>query len=272
MKRKCNESPTADWQDSRSYQALLCLDRADWAWEFLRRNFADVAFAERRTSRQILRVAPPLNLVTLEEDTKVPSTWGLRFRGQAILASLRRLRFWHAACHPMVLPVEAHPAAAIDDDDAFNPLSVPHAATVLRSIDGEHVLITDGPRSIRLDVVAGSMLCGPVRLGYRLSGFDRVEAKVMTQRRLLALWRLGLLPLSLFPPERKARRWANDGGRSGLGVHCKGKSQAGTVTGLEAEREALGRPVGETRHGRDPSRYLYAHHQRDRRCRRGRYS
>ncbi len=60
MKRKCNESPTADWQDSRSYQALLCLDRADWAWEFLRRNFADVAFAERRTSRQILRVAPPL--------------------------------------------------------------------------------------------------------------------------------------------------------------------------------------------------------------------
>lgn len=108
----------------------------------------------------------------------------------------------------MVLPVEAYPAAAIDDDDAFNLLSVPHAVTVLRSIDGEHVLITDGPRSIRLDVVAGSMLCGPVRLGYRLSGFDGVEAKVMTLRRLLALWRLGRLPLSLFPPERKARRWA----------------------------------------------------------------
>jgi hypothetical protein len=108
----------------------------------------------------------------------------------------------------MVLPVEAYPAAAIDDDDAFNLLSVPHAVTVLRSLDGEHVLITDGPRSIRLDVIVGSMLCGPVRLDYRLSGFDGVEAKVITLRRLLALWRLGRLPLSLFPPERKARRWA----------------------------------------------------------------
>ena len=108
----------------------------------------------------------------------------------------------------MVLPAEAYPAAVIDDSDAFDLLSVPQAVTVLRSIDGEHVLIADGPRCIRLDVVAGSMLSGPVRLGYCLCGFDGVEAKIVTLRRLLAVWRLGRLPLSLFPPERKARRWA----------------------------------------------------------------
>lgn len=93
MKSKIDKGPSANWQDGRNYQALLCLDRADWAWEFLRRNLGDVTFAERRTSRQILRVTPPLNLVTLEEDINVPPPWGLRFRGQAILAGLRRLRF-----------------------------------------------------------------------------------------------------------------------------------------------------------------------------------
>lgn len=120
----------------------------------------------------------------------------------------------------MILPVEAHPVAAGERADAFDLLRVPHPASVLRSKDGEHVIIADGPRCIRLDVVAGSLLGGPVRLGYRLSGFADVEAKALTLRRLLALKRLGRLPRSLFPPERKAARWAlalqaYDGARAG---------------------------------------------------------
>ncbi|MBA5775547.1 DUF2285 domain-containing protein [Stappia sp. F7233] len=128
--------------------------------------------------------------------------------------------FWRGDCHTNVLPVEAFPAGFVGDADSFDLLNVPHPVTVLRSLDGEHVLICDGPRSLRLDVIAGSLLSGPVRLGYCLSGFAGVEAKVMTLRRLLALERLGRLPSALFHPERKARRWgmvlqAYDGMRAG---------------------------------------------------------
>ncbi|MCT9000177.1 DUF2285 domain-containing protein [Chelativorans intermedius] len=128
--------------------------------------------------------------------------------------------FWRGDCHANILPVEAFPAGFVGDADSFDLLSVPHPVTVLRSLDGEHVLICDGPRSLRLDVIAGSLLSGPVRLGYCLSGFAGVEAKVMTLRRLLALERLGRLPSALFRPERKARRWgmvlqAYDGMRAG---------------------------------------------------------
>ncbi|WP_158259940.1 DUF2285 domain-containing protein [Phyllobacterium phragmitis] len=108
----------------------------------------------------------------------------------------------------------------IDAQDAFDLLSVPHPVTVLRSSDGEHVLIAEGPRCIRLDVVAGTMLAGPVRLDYHLSGFTGIEAKVLTLRRLLAMWRRGRLPRSLYRPERRGRRWAMalqayDGARAG---------------------------------------------------------
>jgi hypothetical protein len=128
--------------------------------------------------------------------------------------------FWRSDCHANILPVEAFPAGFVGDADSFDLLSVPHPITVLRSLDGEHVLICDGPRSLRLDVIAGSLLSGPVRLGYCLSGFTGIEAKVMTLRRLLALERLGRLPSALFRPERKARRWgmvlqAYDGMRAG---------------------------------------------------------
>lgn len=107
-----------------------------------------------------------------------------------------------------MLEVEARPVAP-DHRDAFDLLQVPQPVTVLHDHDGnECVVIGDGPSAVRLEVTSGSLLRGPVRLRYYISGFEGVEAKVMTLRRLLALWRLGRLPLSLCPPERRARRWA----------------------------------------------------------------
>lgn len=74
--------------------------------------------------------------------------------------------------------------------------------------DGEHVLIADEPRCIRIEVCSGTMLAGPVRLNYHLPGDAHVEARLLTLRRLTALCRLGRFPWTLFPPERRAQRWA----------------------------------------------------------------
>lgn len=150
------------------------------------------------------------HLVLLRRKQNLTKLWlgGFDFADRPSAPARSFSVFWHGDYLANILPVEALPAQVVGDGDAFDLLSVPHPVTILRSLDGEHVLISDGPRSLRFDVVAGSLLSGPVHLVYRLSGFTDIEAKIMTLRRLLALERLGRLPVSLFPPERKACRWA----------------------------------------------------------------
>ena len=95
------------------------------------------------------------------------------------------------------------------DGDAFDLHHFGSLATVLRSPDGhEHLLLSDGAHHLHIDVTAGSLLDGPVRFRYELSGFKHIEAKTLTLRRLMLLHRLGRFPSGLFPPERRARRWA----------------------------------------------------------------
>src|SRR3546814_3585476 len=77
------------WQDSANYHHLPSLDRADWAWEFLRRHPECPRFRILPTSRQLLRVAPPLTHVTLAGGLDQALSWGLRFRRQAVIAGLR---------------------------------------------------------------------------------------------------------------------------------------------------------------------------------------
>lgn len=79
---------------------------------------------------------------------------------------------------------------------------------MLKRGDGiEHVLLGDGAHRIQLEVRGTSLLEGAVRLRFDLAGFDGVEAKVATLRRLIALRRLGRFPRSLFPPDRRVNRW-----------------------------------------------------------------
>lgn len=106
-----------------------------------------------------------------------------------------------------MLAVETLPVQR-GDGDAFDIRRFDRLATVLRCPDGyEHLLLSDGVHHLQMEVKAGSLLDGPVRLRYELTGFKHVEAKTLTLRRLLLLLRLGRFPLGLYPPERRARRW-----------------------------------------------------------------
>jgi hypothetical protein len=115
--------------------------------------------------------------------------------------------FWEQAFDWSVVTVDALPADR-DERDAFHPLALPGDNIVLVLGDGrEALLIKEGMRRIQLSVRSGSLLRGPVRLRYALEGLRTLEPKLLTMRRLLALHRLGRMPASLFPAQRRASRW-----------------------------------------------------------------
>lgn len=75
--------PRSNWTDAGAYRALLQLDRAGWAWEFLRRHPDCGSLLEARAEHRQLRAAPPLDLLTLKTEAGAALRWGLRFRGRA---------------------------------------------------------------------------------------------------------------------------------------------------------------------------------------------
>jgi hypothetical protein len=92
--------------------------------------------------------------------------------------------------------------------DSFDLARFADIASIVVAKDGrEQVALSDGFRRIRIDVVGGTLLQGPVRFRYLLSGFCDVESKVLTLRRLASLCRLGRFARALHPPEPRASRW-----------------------------------------------------------------
>lgn len=119
-----------------------------------------------------------------------------------------------------MLAIKASPAPS-SDVDAFDIRHFERLATVLRCPDGHELLsFSDGNHRIQLELTACSVLDGPVRFHYELSGFKHIEAKILTLRRFVLLCRLRRFPRGLYTPERRARRWmlalqAYDGIRAG---------------------------------------------------------
>lgn len=108
---------------------------------------------------------------------------------------------WHADLDPFVLKVRAVPAR-VADPEAIDLARLARWATIVRGGGREHVALSDGWHRIRIDVVEGTLIeDGPARLDYLLSGRTRVDAHVLTLRRMLGLWRTGRFTRMLYPPE-----------------------------------------------------------------------
>lgn len=100
-----------------------------------------------------------------------------------------------------MLQVRAVPAE-VSDPEAIDLARLARWATIVRGGDREHVALSDGWHRIRIDVVEGTLIEeGPARLDYLLSGLTRVDAHVLTLRRMLGLWRTGRFARILYPPE-----------------------------------------------------------------------
>ena len=186
-----------DWRDAAAYEPLLHADRSLLAWEWLRRDRRYRAAAERTLDSACCR-----NRV---ESGEAPERWGLHVFEKPSLAAPDARPVWCAKVHPYALGVEAAQRAG---EEAFELERFGAISTLVTAADGcEHFLISDGLRSIRIDVLAGSIAGGPVELRYRLSGLASAERPLLTLRRFLAFWRTGRFCRSLHPNEARARRW-----------------------------------------------------------------
>ena len=99
-----------------------------------------------------------------------------------------------------MVPVAAT-ATEPGDPDGLDLGRLRGLAVVARNEAGfEYLALSDGWRRIRLDVVEGTLGRGEwVKFDYRLTGFDQLEHRLLTLRRLAALRRDGRLADRLFP-------------------------------------------------------------------------
>lgn len=210
MARTIRADAISAWRDRARYDRLLGFDKATWAWECLRRALGREPTLPRPVSWTMLRARPPLCVLNVHRcDCACGGNCVLPLSAIGGLADFTGHVLWHPDIHAPVLTVVARPAPS-DASEPFDLHTLCYPTVVLRDPDGrgEYALIADGPRCIRIEIRSGTLLDGPVELDYHLPGDGRVSAKILTLRRLTALCRLGRFPETLFPPERRARRWA----------------------------------------------------------------
>jgi hypothetical protein len=183
-----------DWREAEAYAPLLDADRSIFAWEWLRR---DPGYR-----RAALAAGGPV----AGTDAARPDAWGLCAFEHPDAAAPRARPLWKSAIHPAVLEVvvECRRSGADSVDlRGFGGLVI-IAGT---GCGTEHVLISDGLRAIRLDIVDGSIGTGLVQLRYLLAGMASVESRLPTLLRFLAFCRTGRFSRSLHSAETRAGRW-----------------------------------------------------------------
>lgn len=186
-----------NWRNPDAYRSLELAERHVFAWEWLRRT---PAYQEAWLDR--------------EREAQSPSsgkTGAARF-GLIEFANpggdFERVRpLWCAECDPSVVVadiVDACPTAG----NGIDLLAVASLVTLaVDENDNEHLLLSDGKFSVRVDINGGTLLGAPSLLSYRTSGIARLEAPIATLKRLVAIVLDGRLANSELQKERRAHRW-----------------------------------------------------------------
>jgi hypothetical protein len=180
-----------DWRDGAAYAPLLEADRSLIAWEWLRRDESYRSAVRASTTRAEREAAAArFGLVVFEPpEVGVPGARPL----------------WRSDAYPFVLPVD-HSLAELAPD-CFDPRRLGGLERIVTRDGEEHLLLSDGFHSIRLDAPEGTFGEGPVALRYSLGSIALAEPQILTLRRFLALYRSGRFSRVLHRREPRARRW-----------------------------------------------------------------
>lgn len=111
------------------------------------------------------------------------------------------------AVDPTVLTIEALPAPVGHEAIDFTTLGVELIA-LSNAMGGEHLMVRDVVGRLRIDVIAGTALAGPIVPRLTLGRLEVLGPKVLALRRLRGLSKSGRLPTGLFERERRAVRWS----------------------------------------------------------------
>ena len=115
---------------------------------------------------------------------------------------------WRADFDPHVLHIVAEPAET-GAADALCFATIPGDLFVKPGLgQSEHVLIRHGGLHPRIDILAGTVLDGPVRPRVVLPNLTGIAPQLLTLRRLSALALRRQLPSTLRQSEKRALRWA----------------------------------------------------------------
>ena len=217
---------TPDWRDAEAYAPLLDVGRPGFAWEWLRRDrgYCTAAAGAGRSHG----LAPAF----IEADERA-ARWGLHAFERPDRDALAARPVWRRELFPSVLEAEAVDQGP--DEDRLEIGRLRRFVTSVRDLGGrEHLLLSDGRRAIRLDILSGSLSERPV-LRYRLAGLSGVQPPLLALRQLLALWSTGRFSRALHPREQRAARWilllrASDG----LAAGASQRDIAAALLGREA--------------------------------------
>lgn len=181
-----------NWRDPAAYRRLLDADRSLIAWEWLRRD------SEYRSAAE-LSGSP-----TSGAGPVLAKRFGLAAFEPPHLAVPHARPVWRAPLHPAVLRVSRSPAGP---GDSFDLARLGHLARLVGDGRHEHLLFSDGLRTIRLDGASGTFTGGPASLVYRIGGVASAVAPLLALRRFLALARSGTFAAGLHRREPRAARW-----------------------------------------------------------------
>lgn len=177
-----------DWRKAQTYLPLLGADPSVWAWEFARRGL----------DAKAVNGAAPSSAGGAPE---------LCFVGEGPPGDPLPTALWRWQADGAVAVLSAQPASA-GDPAAMDLVRCGAPALVARTADGEqHVLISDGLRRLRLAVVEGDVLAGPVVFRFHLPALGGGQGALDNLRRLMALRDTGGLGGGRDRPLAKASRW-----------------------------------------------------------------
>lgn len=170
-------TPAADWRDGGAYTSLLCADRSAFAWEWLRRS------KKYRESYRHDRPASEFGLARLEDP-------------DSAFADARPT--WLAEISTAVLQCRVGAGDPIDWVELAWPLTVADGAGL------QHLLLSDGYRQIRIDVIGGdgNQIFAPL---FELSGLGGLTPQLDALDRVRHLVSGTIGPPA--PASRRAGRW-----------------------------------------------------------------
>ena len=175
-----------DWRDGTVYAPLLDADRSLFAWEWLRRD-------------------PEYCKAVCGSGDNAPERFGLvAFEPPDLPVPLAR-PVWSAAVHPFVLPAEKKAQGCAGA--LFDPKRLAPFARIVPTGGTEHLLLSNGLRTLRLDGRPGTFNDGPASLSFTIDSLATAHAQLLTLKRLIGLSQHGRFEPLLHPAEPRARRW-----------------------------------------------------------------
>lgn len=177
------------------------LDKAGWAWEFLRRNPEFRRLAKTRKQKMSVHsIADNLRWICCDACERWLDSFGLLFFDEPDHSALEASIFWHPQTYPAIVRSSVRRPPFINLHDRFR---LPHAkcdVTILKMPDSiEHVRIRHGTQSLQLLCHGLTLLTHEDHLlCYEIEGLRHINAQTHTLQRFYALYVKQHLPRRLY--------------------------------------------------------------------------